>query len=229
MSGSGPGSACRIGQGSGWRARRRAIGRRVLDRGADRPTRRSAGAQRLQAREGQHQLVAALAFGQRVDLVDDHPLEPREGARRVLVAEQQREAFRRRQQDMRRVGALRRRLAWSEVSPVRSSTRMGRPISLIGRHEVAADVGGQRLQRRDVEGVEPRRGASASLDQRGQEPGQRLAAAGGRDQQQRGRVRARQHVRLVRVDRPAAGGEPISKCGRQRRHAAHSRASLRIG
>ena len=50
------------------------------------------------------------------------------------------------------------------VSPVRSSTRMPRPISASGAAEVAPDVGGQRLQRRDVEGVQARGRRRAELD-----------------------------------------------------------------
>ena len=61
---------------------------------------------RRQPRERQHQLIAPLAFGQRVDLVDDHALEAGEGAPRILVGGQESEAFGRGKQDMRRVGAL---------------------------------------------------------------------------------------------------------------------------
>jgi hypothetical protein len=99
---------------------------------ADRPTRRRPGASVCSRDSAQHQLVAALAFGQRVDLVDDHALQPREDARRVLVGQEQRQAFGRGQQDVRRVGAL-AALLGRLVSPVRSSTRIGRPISVDGR------------------------------------------------------------------------------------------------
>jgi hypothetical protein len=51
----------------------------VLDRGRQ-PDAPQAGRKRREPRERQHQLIAPLAFGQRVDLVDDDPLEPREGA-----------------------------------------------------------------------------------------------------------------------------------------------------
>ena len=99
---------------------------------ADRPTRLQIGAERLQAGQRQHQLVAALAFGQGVDFVDHDALEPFEHARRVFVADQQGKAFGRGQQDMRRVGALAFALRVAGVSPVRSSIRMGRPISSTG-------------------------------------------------------------------------------------------------
>ena len=40
------------------------------------------------------------------------------------------------------------------MSPVRVSMRIGRPISAIGRFQIARDVDGERLERRDVEGVQ---------------------------------------------------------------------------
>ena len=64
--------------------------------------------QRLQRLQGKHQLIAAFAFCEGVDFVHDHPLQTGEHAGRVFVAGQQREAFRRGQQNMRRIGALAR-------------------------------------------------------------------------------------------------------------------------
>ena len=150
--GRGRGRPCRMAQGPGGGpgSGRGRAGLRPWPRG-----RRGAG--RGQAIAGgtrqQHQLVAALAFGQRVDLVDDHPLQAREDARRVFVAEQQGEAFGRGQQDMRRVGALAAALgvggvAGAVLDPDRQARAFDRGA------QVAADVGGQRLERRDVEGVE---------------------------------------------------------------------------
>ena len=74
---------------------------------------------------------------------------------------------------------------------MRSSTRIGRPAPSIGVPQVAADVGGQRLEGRDVEGVEARGGVVGQFGQGGQEPGQRLAAAGRGDEEGGGVVRAR--------------------------------------
>ena len=124
----------------------------ILDRGreADAAQPRGHG---LHAAEGQHQLIAALGFGQRVNFVDDDPLHAGEHARRILVGGQQGEAFRRRQQDMRRVGALAFFLrgggvAGAVLDPDRKA-HIGN-----GCRQVAADVGGQRLERRNVEGMQ---------------------------------------------------------------------------
>ena len=58
----------------------------------------------------------------------------------------------------------------------------------------------------------PGRGVLGEIDQAGQEPGQRLAAAGGRDQQHAlAGPRGVQHRELVRPRRPALGGEPRSE------------------
>ncbi len=179
---------------------------RILDRGGEADAAQP-GRQPLQPREAQHHLVAALRFGQRVDLVDDHPLQAAEHPSGILVGQKQREALGRRQQDMRRVRALppllrRGRVAGAVLDPDREA-HLGD-----GRAEVAPDVGGQRLQGRDVEGVQPGSRRRPEFDQRRQEPRERLAAAGGRDQQERRCVLARQHLGLVRMGGPAAGGEP---------------------
>jgi hypothetical protein len=60
----------------------------------------------LQAGDLEDELVAAFGFGEGVDFVDDDPLQALENARGVFVAEEEREAFGRGQEDMRRVGAL---------------------------------------------------------------------------------------------------------------------------
>lgn len=49
------------------------------------------GTERLQPPQRQHQLVATLAFGQRVDFIDDDPFQAFEDMRRVGVAGQQRQ------------------------------------------------------------------------------------------------------------------------------------------
>ena len=64
--------------------------------------------ERLQPGQRQRQQVAALAGGEGVDLVDHDRLQPLEEQEAVLMAEQQRQAFRRGQQDLRRPDALAR-------------------------------------------------------------------------------------------------------------------------
>jgi len=82
--------------------------------------------------------------------------------------------------------------------------------------EVAADVGGQRPKRRDVERVQAGRRRGPERHEAGQEARQRLAAAGGGDEQGGGFVRAVQHGLLMRVQRPALGGEPVGEGGGER-------------
>ena len=90
------------------------------------------------------------------------------------------------------------------------------------RHQVALHVDRQRLQRRDVEGVQV--GAAAGrvatplqVDQRGQEPGQRLAGPGRRDQQGRAPLlRLFDQRQLMRPQLPAARREPARERGWER-------------
>ena len=133
-------------------------GGRVLDGGGEADA-AQAGGEGLQAGEGEEELVAALGFGEGVDLVHDDALKRR---RRCAGRPRRRAAGRGFRAWSAGCAAGRRaggRAGLAEVSPVRSSTRMARPSSSSGRGEVAPDVGGQRLERRDVEGVEAGRRA----------------------------------------------------------------------
>ena len=90
-----------------------------------------------------------------MQLVEDDAPQAAEQRPRVAVREQQRELLRGRQQDVRRPldlpGALvRRRIAGAGLDADRAA-----PISRDRRLEVARDVDRERLQGRDVEGVEP--------------------------------------------------------------------------
>ena len=156
----------------------------ILDRGRE-PDPPHPGRQALQPREAERELVAALGFRQRMDLVEHHPGQPAEDPRRLRVGQEQRQRFRRGQQDLRRVHPLARPLRGAGVAAaVLDADR--EPHLGHGSREVAPDVRGQRLQRRDVERVQPRRRRRPQLDQRGQEPRQRLAPAGRRHQQRGG-------------------------------------------
>ena len=86
--------------------------------------------------------------------------------------------------------------------------------------EVAADVGRQRLERRDVEGVEAGRRGLPKLGQGGEEARQGLAAAGGGDEQGGGGGGAVQHGLLVGMERPALGREPVGEGGGKAGHGA---------
>ena len=188
-------------------------GRRILDR-RGKPDAAHVGAKLLQTRQRQPQLIAALAVRQRMDFVDDDTFETGKGARGILVGTKQREALRRRQQDMRRVGTLPtlargRRVPGAVLHP-------DRQVHIGNRGgEVAPDVRRQRLERRNIERVEPLMPALGEIHQRRQKTGQRLAPAGRRDQQKRGVIGARQHLGLVRMHLPATGSEPVEEFVRQ--------------
>ena len=118
------------------------------------------------------------------------------------------------------------------VSPVRVSSLIGSPISATGIGQIARDVDGERLERRDIERVDGGRRLSlrrrrGKIDQARQKTGQRLAAAGRRDQQRvaprAGMSRAAQ---LVRMRAPAARPEPAGKRLGQRRAGAASTVRL---
>ena len=115
------------------------------------------------------------------------------------------------------LAAVLRRVAGPRLDPHRQAHLLDRP------GQIARDVGGQRLERRDVERVQAPGGPGlVQLDQARQEPAQRLAAAGGRDQQRVAALaREVEHLRLMAAQLPAAGGEPITKDRRQWR-LAHS-------
>ena len=121
-------------------------------------------------------------------------------------------------------GGLRRwrRRRFCGVSPVRVSQRTVERHLGDRRREVARDVGGQRLERRDVERMDAAPAAlPGQLDQARQEARQRLAAAGRRDQQRRvagsrprsasradGRAAASRGWRTTRRSAPAARRRP---------------------
>ena len=115
-----------------------------------------------------------------------------------------------------------RRRRSAEVSPVRVSMVMSSDMSLHRPRQVAGDVGGQRLQRADIERVQAGARRGVQVDQAGQEPGERLAAAGRRDQQHAAPgPAAASTAQLVRPRRPALAGEPRRKKFRQ--CSGHSR------
>ncbi len=113
-----------------------------------------------------------------MQLVEDNAAQVGEQVARVGRREQQRELLGRGQQDVGRVARCRLRLA-ADVSPVRVSMRRPSRMSATGRLEVALDVDGERLQRRDVERVQRAAvGPAAQVDEGGQEAGERLAGTG---------------------------------------------------
>ncbi len=175
------------------------------------------GRELLQACQAQHQLAAAFAFRKRVDFIDHHPLQPREHPPGVLVGQEQRQAFRGGQQDMRRIGALAFLARGGRVAgPVFDAQVQAHVGDRPG--QVAGNIRRQRLERRNVESVQARRRFFRQFDQGWQESCKRLATAGRGDQQERRRLRAFEQVKLVRMRLPAASGEPVLEEGRQPGH-----------
>ena len=106
-----------------------------------------------QPRQAERQQIAALGGDQRMQFVEHDALERREQKRRVVRRQQQRQLFRRGQQNVRRIAPLplpprHRRVAGTGLDPDRQPHLGNR------RLQIARDIDRQRLQRRDVEGVE---------------------------------------------------------------------------
>jgi len=190
--------------------------RLFVGHGRREPNAPAAGCQLLQPGQPQGQQIAPLGVGHGVQLVDHDAFQPPEDGRRVGVGEQQRQGFRRGQQDLRRLLALAlafrlRGVAGAGLGGDGKSEFCDRGF------EIAMDIDRKRLQRRDIERMEMLGGRRiGERDQAGQEPGQGLAATGGRHEQGRaaGAI-GRQQRQLMRMRPPAAAGEPGGKCRRQ--------------
>jgi hypothetical protein len=176
---------------------------------AESATRRIPRRELLETGQSEGEKVAALPRRKGVNLVDHHRVQVGEKNRAVLVAEQQTERFGRGQQHVRRTDALARLAVRGRVAGAGLDADVEAHL-LDRRQEVALHVHRQRLERRDVEGVE---GVAAAgfdeVDQAGEEAGQGLAGAGRGDQQgiapgsRRG-----EHLDLVAARRPALCREP---------------------
>ncbi len=123
-----------------------------------------------------------------MDLVDDDPVEAGEDARRIVPTQHQGKAFGCRQQDMRRVRALAPPPRLRRIpGPILDAD--GKPHLLHRSAQVPADIGGERLQGRDIECVEARRwgltGLRCQVHERWQKARKRLARPGRRDQKLR--------------------------------------------
>ena len=173
-----------------------------------------AGGEDAQAGEAERQEVAALVGDQRMQFVEDDGVEIGEEAVGVGRRQEQRRLLRRGEQDVRRVQLLalalvERRVAGARLQP-HGKADLGDRL-----FQVAGDIDGERLQRRDVERVDAaagrrvRRRPLVERDQARQEAGERLAGAGRRDQQGRAAGSGLfEQLDLVRSRRPAARGEP---------------------
>lgn len=88
-----------------------------------------------------------------MNLIHHNPLQSLENTWCIFVTQQQGEAFGGGQEDMGRVGALAAALGVGGVAGAVLDAN-GQARALNRAAQVAADVGGQRLERRDVEGVQ---------------------------------------------------------------------------
>ena len=197
-------------------------GRRVFDRGGETDAAQAGRiftAEGFQPAQSQHHLIAAFGFAQRMDFINDDALQTGKHAVRVFIRGEKREALRRGQQDMRRIGAL------TFLAALRCVTRAivnadGQGHLFDRGAQIAFYVGRERFERGDVKRVDPFMRAVFKLHQRWQETGQRFAAAGWRNQQLARLILAVEHVLLMGVDLPAASGKPILKPKGERRHGA---------
>ena len=168
--------------------------------------------------------MATLRRDERVEFVEDHIFEIGEDIARVPSRDQKRQLFGRRQEDVRRLQLLALALDLAGVAGARLQ-RDGKAHLGDGAFQIAANVGRERLQGRDVERVDAawaRAGlvgfAHRQIDEARQETGQRLAGAGRRDEKDRGAcLGSAQKIDLVGPWRPAMACEPGKKAIRQDR------------
>ncbi len=184
---------------------------------ADRPIRWSGSlGQRLEALERQRQVGATLGLRDGVDLVDDHPLRVAQDLARPR-GEHQVERLRRRDQHVGRLAEHRLARLLRRVAGADGDLDIA-PDPLERRAQVALDVVGERLQRRDVDEA---RAAFALLRGLGDEPvepveegSQRLARARGRREQDVVTLRNRRPGLGLRLGRRLEGArEPIAYGG----------------
>ena len=170
----------------------------------------------------ERQQVAALGGGERMQLIEDDGGQPGKQLRRVGVGEQQGHLLGRCEQHVGRAHALARLARGRGIAGARLDAD-GKAHLLDRSEQVAVHVGGERLERGDVERVDaalPLRGHEPrQRDQARQEACERLARTGWRDQQGRAALRRLvEQGQLVRTRLPAAPVEPGPKFGGQRGH-----------
>ena len=167
------------------------------DRGGEADALQAAPRDPVEAFEREREVASALVARERVDLVHDHGVRGREQLTAAGGGEQQVERFRRRDQDVGRLPGHPGPLSGRRVSGAEFGAERGKGIARrrgprgdSGERdfEVPADVGAQRLERRDIDDAGfVRQRSDARLPgepvQREQERGERLARAGRRGDQ----------------------------------------------
>ena len=188
------------------------------------------GGQVLEALQGEGEVGASLGLGYGVDLVDDHRLgrgEDLAGAR----GEHQVEGLGGGDEDVRRVSAHRAPLGLGGVAGAQADRDVGADPPQ-RRPQVALDVVGEGLQRRDVD--EPHPGcevlaAGEPIDPP-EEGGQRLARAGRRADQRIGATGDRLPATHLRGRRLLEGGlEPAPDRRAERRQRVGFHGRIRLG
>ena len=137
-------------------------------------------------------------------LVDNDRPQICEHLRGVRIAEQQAQRFRGGKQHLRRLDPLPRLAVGRRVAG--AGLDADRQAHLLDRaDQVALNVDRERLQRRDIERVQPVRWILGKLADRRQEARERLARAGRRNEQRASPAPSQlQHLQLV-----AAGSQPL--------------------
>ena len=168
-----------------------------------------------------------------MQLVEDHVAQAGEEAPRVRRGEEQRELLGRGEQDVGRIELLALALV-SGVSPVRVSMRDRQPHLADRLAEVALDVDGERLERRDVERVDAamrlaglRFGRSTRSVRLGRKPASVLPApVGAISSTERPGLRLGQKLDLVRRAATSRAPKPsLEWLGQYRRRGSGSRRS----
>ena len=168
--------------------------------------------QRGEALERQREVRAALGRGDRVDLVDDDRLDVREDLARA-AGEHEVQRLGRRDEDVRRVAAHRGAVLLRRVAGADADGEV-RADAAQRRAEVAVDVVGERLERRDVDEARVVGGLAARAVERPQERGQRLARPGRRrDEHVLAGGDRRPGLRLGLGRALEGGGEPVADGG----------------
>ncbi len=152
--------------------------------------------------EAEREQIAALRSDQRMQFVEDHALEGAEQIRRIGGSEKQRQLLRRGEQNLRRVAALARPLRGRRVAGARFDADR-QPHFLDRRFQIAGDIDRQRLERRNVERVQPALAAQVAA---GASQFSSPACGGGR--------RAKGPARSGRPDDGSARREGAGRCRR---------------
>ena len=164
-----------------------------------------------------------------MQLVQHHPPQGGEEMLPIGARQQERQLLGRGEQDLRGIAPLALALGGGGVAGARLHPHPQAHLRN-GRLQIARDINGQRLQGRDVEGVQALTlGAFArrKLDQAGQEARQGLARARGGDEQGAAALlRQFQQGELMRARSPAARGEPGGEGSGQNLGAARHGVTL---